>query len=96
MLRSDQPINCLTNVGAGSARCDRCDISLGTSLHKGMAVFFSTARNRSRGFLCLKCATSTKNFNGGNKKPKATIEQVEAFVNQVMHKQSQSKIMVAN
>ena len=41
-------------------RCDRCDIPFELRTWKNKVIALSTSRNKWRGFLCVKCISSSK------------------------------------
>jgi len=51
---------CLVESLGKNVRCDRCDIPLDLRPWKNERIALSISGNKHRGFLCVKCVSSSK------------------------------------
>jgi len=58
-------------------RCDRCDVPFELRTWKNKVIALSISRNKRRGFLCVKCISSSKNIGRTFYR---TEEQLNEFV----------------
>ena len=73
------PSVCLTQDFRKNLRCDKCDIPLELRTWKDEKIALSTSRNKSHGFICVKCATGSKI----GRTYKCTEEQLNEFVRKI-------------
>lgn len=67
----------LTQKFPKKSRCDRCDGSLEFSIFNDISIVFSTSRNSTNGFVCVRCATYFPKSKA--RPPKVTLREVEEF-----------------
>lgn len=66
---------CLTQNFRHNARCDKCDLPLEKMTWKNKKIALSTGKNKSYGFICVRCILRGKN----NQRIKFTPEQLDEF-----------------
>jgi len=70
---------CLTENLIQNLRCDRCDVPFELRTWKNKVIALSTSRNKRRGFLCVKCVSSSKIGHTFHR----TEEQLDEFVRKI-------------
>lgn len=70
---------CLTEDLIQNLNCDRCDIPFQLRPWKNKVIALSTSRNKRRGFLCVKCISSSKVGRAFYR----TEEQLNEFVRKI-------------